>query len=69
MTNKEFADSIDVTLEEAEKLLNGESVQYETARKFIYWMTGVIAHNYIDWEAMGIKDPLINDGEDEDEEE
>ena len=40
--------------------MNGEAVEYDTAHNFIYWMKGYVAQHYIDWERMGIRNPLRN---------
>ena len=60
VSSQEFARLIEVSETEAEKLLNGEAVEYDTAHNFIYWMKGYVAQHYIDWERMGIRNPLRN---------
>ena len=39
-------------------MLSGVAVGYETARKFVYFLTANCAQYYIDWQAMGKKNPL-----------
>ena len=58
ISTREFAVLLDVSDEEAYKLLNGIPVEYDTAHNFIYWMKGYVAQHYIDWETMGIQNPL-----------
>lgn len=60
VSSQEFARLVEVSETEAEKLLNGEAVEYDTAHNFIYWMKGYVAQHYIDWERMGIRNPLRN---------
>lgn len=58
VSNHEFAELIGVSDEEADKLLSGIPVEYDTAHNFIYWMKAYVAQHYIDWEAMEIRNPL-----------
>jgi len=60
LTPTNFANIIDVELCEVEKLLNGEAVGVDTARKFINFFKADIAERYIDWKAMNIESPLRN---------
>ncbi|MCL2798511.1 MAG: hypothetical protein FWD58_10790 [Firmicutes bacterium] len=53
-----FACELEVDVSEIEILLNGEAVEVETARKFIYYVTADEAQHLIDWEALGIENPL-----------
>lgn len=58
MTRQAFADKLGVEVTEVDKMLSGEAVGYETARKFVYFLTANCAQYYIDWQAMGKKNPL-----------
>lgn len=58
ITREAFADKLGVEVSEVDKMLSGEAVGYETARKFVYFLTANCAQNYIDWQAMGKKNPL-----------
>lgn len=58
VSNHEFAELIGVSDEEADKLLGEIPVGYDTAHNFIYLMKAYVAQHYIDWEAMGICNPL-----------
>lgn len=63
LTVEEFAALLDIEKSEAEKLISGERVGYDTARKFIFFFKGEVAQHYIDWEATGVKNPLADDME------
>lgn len=58
LTPQTFADKLGVDIAEVEKMLEGVAVGYETARKFVYFLTANCAQYYINWQAMGIKNPL-----------
>lgn len=58
LTRQAFADKLGVDVGEVDKMLSGEAVGYETARKFVYFLTANCAQYYIDWQAMGKKNPL-----------
>lgn len=60
---QDFANLIGVDKSETDKLLNGERVGYDTARKFIYFFKAELAQHYIDWQATGVKNPLAEDNE------
>ena len=60
---QDFANLLGVDKSEADKLLNGERVGYDTARKFIYFFKAELAQHYIDWRATGVKNPLVADNE------
>ena len=64
LTDQEFAMRLGVEQNEADKLLAGERVGYDTARKFIYYLNGVIAQHYIDWDATESDNPLAEESED-----
>ncbi|MCM1404369.1 MAG: hypothetical protein NC133_02610 [Prevotella sp.] len=54
-----LADELNVELSEVKKLLNHESVQEATARKFIYYFGTDEIIDLIDWDAMGKKRPNL----------
>lgn len=47
---------------EMEKLLNGETVNEETARRFVYYFGADEAEKMIDWSAMGKENPFTGKG-------
>lgn len=47
-----------VAVAEVEKLLNGETVNEETARRFVYYFGADEAVKMIDWAAIGKANPL-----------
>ena len=61
LTKEGLAREMGVDVSEVEKLLNGEAVIEQTARKFIYYFGADEAQRFVDWEAIGKKNPL--DGE------
>lgn len=61
LSEQDLANLLDVDKEEVDKLLNGERVGYDTARKFIYFFKGELAQHYINWEATGAANPLSAD--------
>ena len=58
MSGAEFAREMGVDVSEVEKMLNGEAVGVNTARKFIGYIGADKAQRLIDWDAMGKKNPL-----------
>ena len=56
-----MAREMGVTVAEVEKLLNGETVGEETARRFVYYFGADEAVKMIDWAAIGKENPL-NEG-------
>lgn len=58
LTRQAFADKLGVDVNEVDKMLAGVAVGYETARKFVYFLTANCAQFYIDWQTMGKKNPL-----------
>lgn len=58
LTPQAFADKLGVDISEVDKMLSGVAVGYETAKKFVYFLTANCAQYYIDWQAMGKKNPL-----------
>lgn len=69
LTAQDFARRLGVEQSEVDKLLAGERVGYDTARKFIYYFNGVIAQHYIDWDATKKENPLLEDSYTESESE
>lgn len=65
MTVEDFAKKLHLSIDEIEKLLAGKAVGINTARKFISGLSVELAQDLIDWEAIGISNPLANDGEEE----
>lgn len=62
LTSQDFAQLLDVDQKEVDKLLAGERVGYDTAKKFIYFFKGEVAQHYINWDGMGIENPLNKKG-------
>lgn len=60
LSEQDFANMLGIEQCEADKLLNGERVEYDTAHKFIYFFKGELAQHYIDWDATGVENPLAN---------
>lgn len=58
LTAAMLARNMGVNAVEVEKLLNGETVNEETARRFIYYFGADNAAEYIDWAAIGKENPL-----------
>lgn len=63
-TRTEFAALLGVDVAEVDKMLSGEAVGYDTAKKFICYMKAERAQRYIDWSAIGAGSPLETDAED-----
>jgi len=61
LSEQDFTKLLDVHKSEVDKLVNGERVGYDTARKFIYFFKGELAQHYINWEATGVANPLSTD--------
>lgn len=57
-----LAREMGVAVAEVEKLLCGEAVNEETARKFIYYFGADEAVKMIDWAAIGKEKPNIGEG-------
>lgn len=57
-----LARDMGVTVAEVEKLLNGETVNEDTARRFIYYFGADEAVKMIDWAAIGKENPLADKG-------
>lgn len=61
LSEKDFATLLNIEQSEADKLLNGERVGKDTAHKFIYFFKAELAQHYIDWNAIGVKNPLAEE--------
>ena len=57
-----LAREMGVAVGEVEKLLNGETVNEETARRFIYYFGADEAVKMIDWAAIGKQNPFTDKG-------
>lgn len=57
-----LAREMGVTVAEVEKLLSGETVNEETARRFIYYFGADEAVKMIDWAAIGKQNPFTDKG-------
>ena len=53
-----LARNMGINAAEVEKLLNGETVDENTARRFIYYFGADNAAKFIDWAAIGKENPL-----------
>ncbi len=61
LTRKDFADKLGVDVTEVDKMLGGEAVGYDTARKFVYYLKADRAQHLIDWDKLGVDNPLAKD--------
>ena len=61
LTRKDFADKLGVDVTEVDKMLEGEAVGYDTARKFVYYLKANRAQHLIDWDKLGVENPLAKD--------
>ena len=59
---KILAQEMGVNQAEIEKLLNGETVGEETARRFVYYFGADVAVKMIDWSGMGKENPFTEKG-------
>jgi transcriptional regulator with XRE-family HTH domain len=69
LTKEELACDMGVSAAEVEKMLNGQTVGVNTARKFIAFFGADDAQSLIDWEAIGKKNPLACEADTETEDE
>lgn len=60
-TRTEFAVLLGVETAEVDKMLCGEAVGYDTAKKFIHYLKAARAQHYIDWSVIGVENPLAAD--------
>ncbi|GHV04105.1 hypothetical protein FACS1894211_16750 [Clostridia bacterium] len=58
MTATDLAREMGIDVSEVEKMLNGEAVCRKTAERFIHYFGADLAQRYIDWKAIGKKNPL-----------
>ena len=59
---KILAQEMCISQAEIEKLLNGETVSEETARRFVYYFGADESAKMIDWSAMGKENPFAEKG-------
>jgi len=57
-THEDFASEMEVPLSVVEQMLNGEAVCKDTARKFFCCFGAIEGARFVDWEAIGIENPL-----------
>ena len=57
-----LARNMGINAAEVEKLLNGETVDENTARRFIYYFGADNAAKFIDWAAIGKQNPFTDKG-------
>jgi transcriptional regulator with XRE-family HTH domain len=67
MSIADLARAMGVSAAEVEKMLNGEAVGVNTARKFIRYFTADEAQALIDWDAIGKKNPLACEADDDED--
>ena len=58
MSEKQFAEELGISIGELRKMLSGERTSYDVASKFIYYFTADVVQDLIDWERLGIVNPL-----------
>jgi len=61
MSARQFAEDVEISEVEVEKLLNGEIVGEQTATMFINFFGADKSQAFIDWDAIGIKNPLADE--------
>lgn len=61
LTRQKFADKLGVDVTEVDKMLEGIAVGYDTSRKFIYYFKATRAQHLIDWDNLGVENPLLKD--------
>ena len=66
LSRSEFAGLLGVAPSEVDKMLCGEAVGYDTAKKFIHYMKAERAPHFVNWEAIGKENPLAGEYESED---
>lgn len=58
MSGKQFAEELGISVGELRRMLAGERTSYDVASKFIYYFTADVVQDLIDWERLGIVNPL-----------
>ena len=58
MSEKQFAEELGISVGELKSMLAGERASYDVASKFIYYFTADVVQDLIDWERLGIVNPL-----------
>lgn len=66
LTRADFAKKLGVEVTEVDKMLSGEPVGYDTGKRFIYYLKAHRAQHLVDWKAIGVKNPLAEEIDDED---
>lgn len=61
LTPEKFAEIIAVPTGEIEKLLAGQAVERPIAKKFVFYFGAYKAQFFVDWNAIGKTNPLIDD--------
>lgn len=61
LSEEEFAKKLGIGIEDVRRMLCGDKVGFNTARKFIRFFTPEKAQHLIDWEAIGVRNPLSED--------
>ena len=69
LTRADFAKKLGVDVSEVDKMLSGEPVGYETAKRFIYYLKAHRAQHLVDWKAIGVANPLAEDNKDDENKE
>lgn len=64
-TRKDFADKLGVDVIEVDKMLGGERIGYDTARKFVCFLKADRAQYLIDWDKLSIENPLAQGCDDD----
>lgn len=67
MTVQSFAQEAEIEVSEIERLLNGDAVGENTARKFILYLGADTAQGFIDWKAIGKVNPFACEADDSSE--
>ncbi len=57
-TPERFAEELDVEVSEVEKMLNGEYLDVDTARKFVMFFKVPLVLGYVDFTKCGVKNPF-----------
>lgn len=63
----DLANEMKIDVTELERLLNGEAADKKIARRFIYHFGASKARRFVDWEAIGKKDPFADKEDSSDE--
>lgn len=58
-TPKRFAEELDVEVSEVNKMLNGEYIDVDSARRFIMFFKVPLVLEYIDFAKTGVESPFV----------